>query len=314
MDLKSINELLSNKSIIGEGATSFAYRVDNCYLHKRFLCLKILKNAVIMKDSSIQKSKSHKKEEEEAFWDEEDSNERKEEKELNFDMIKELCLEFETLNKLNHPNIVKAYAFYFGDEKTNPAILLEYCKYDLTKVINRLHDYQLVGVIYEICSAMKHVHACKIIHRDLKMANILINLKKHVKICDFGIAREMDLETYTTLTKGVGTLAFMAPELFSEDSKYDEKVDLYSFGVVMYYIVTKGQMPKFNPKVGYESIKMPSIINKLSQSIIKRCWSKDPSKRPSFEEIIELIVRNNFMLIDGIEDDIPQLKQHLGLK
>lgn len=59
---------------------------------------------------------------------------------------------------------------------------------------------------------------------------------------------------------------------------------------------------------------MPNIINKLSKSIIKKCWSSNPSKHPSFEEIIELTVRNNFMLIDDIEDNIPQLKEHLGLE
>lgn len=124
----------------------------------------------------------------------------------------------------------------------------------------------------------------------------------------------MDLTTYTSLTKGIGTLPFMAPELFIKDFKYTEKVDLYSFGVVMYFIVTKGGLPDFNPKVGYENIKLPNTINKLSQSIIKRCWSSEPEKRPSFEEILNLIVKNNFKLIDGIESKIPQLKEHLELK
>ena len=56
-------------------------------------------------------------------------------------------MEFETLNALNHPNIVKAYGFFFGDGKTNPAILLEYCKYNLYKAINQLQNHELVGVI-----------------------------------------------------------------------------------------------------------------------------------------------------------------------
>lgn len=59
---------------------------------------------------------------------------------------------------------------------------------------------------------------------------------------------------------------------------------------------------------------MPNIINKLSKSIIKKFWSSNPSKLSSFEEIIELTVRNNFMLINDIEDNIPQLKEHLGLE
>ena len=286
-------------------------------MHKGFLSLKILKDAVIKKSITNQEPKEQEKDKEKSFWkEEEESNESKKEdsNEINFDIVKKLCIEFEILSKLDHPNIVKTYGFYFGDDVTNPSILLEYCRFNLSKVIDRLENFELVGVIYEICSAMNHIHKCNIIHRDLKMSNILINLKKHVKICDFGIARSMDLTTYTSLTKGIGTLPFMAPELFIKDFKYTEKVDLYSFGVVMYFIVTKGKLPEFNLKVGYENIKLPNTINKLSQSIIKKCWSSEPEKRPSFEEILNLIVKNNFKLIDGIESKIPQLKAHLELK
>ena len=145
------------------------------------------------------------------------------------------------------------------------------------------------------------------------MANILIILKKHVKICDFGIARQLDLSTFTSMTHEVGTIHFMAPELFNHDCQYNEKVDLYSFGVVMYFIVTKGQMPKYNPTECYETVTLPKTINKLSGSIIKKCWSKEPDLRPSFKEILELIVRKNFMLFDGIESKIPQIKEHLNL-
>ena len=314
MDTETVDKLLSNKKeIIGEGATSTVYKVDNYMTHKGFLCLKILKKAVVGRIDSSEASKSKKK----SFWsEEEETSESKKESEieLNFDFVKILFSEYEILNCLHHPNIVKAHGFYLGDPTHNPAILLEYCKFNLGQVIHQLEDFELVGVIYEICSAMKHVHSKNIIHRDLKMANILINLKKHVKICDFGIAKGIDLETYTSLTHGVGTLAFMAPEIFDENIKYNEKVDVYSFGVILFFILTKGKMPKFLKKEKYESLSLPNSINELSCSIIKRCWSLSPEERPSFEEILNLTVSNNFMLIDGIEDEIPQLKKHLGLE
>lgn len=89
---------------------------------------------------------------------------------------------------------------------------------------------------------MKHVHTNNIIHRNLKMRNILVNSKRHAKVCDFGIAKQIDPTTYTSMSTRSGTPAFMAPELFDEDSKYTEKVDVYSFGVVMYFAVIKGQL------------------------------------------------------------------------
>ena len=56
-----------------------------------------------------------------------------------------------------------------------------------------------------------------------------------------------------------------------------------------------------------------AAINNLLQQIIKNCWVVEPDERPSFDEILQLIVNNNFMIIDGIEGKIRQLKKHLGI-
>ncbi|KAK8850059.1 hypothetical protein M9Y10_018170 [Tritrichomonas musculus] len=310
LDTAIIDQLLTKKTLIGEGATSTVYKVINCFSHKGFLVLKILKGVLFRKNDLTEAVN----EDEKSVWKEEEDDETKKEEEIDFDKVKNLYSEYEILFQLSHPNIVKAYGFYLGDKTHNPALLLEYCKFNLDKVIKMkaLKDFELVGVIYEICSAMKYVHAHKIIHRDLKMTNILVNLQKHVKICDFGIAKSIDMTTYTSMTHGVGTLFFMAPELLNGNQKYDEKVDVYSFGIIMYFIVTKGELPDYN-QAGYESFEIPKKVNKLCQKIIKSCWSKDPKRRPSFDMILQEIVRNNFMLINGIESNITQLKEHLGI-
>ena len=141
---------------------------------------------------------------------------------------------------------------------------------------------------------MNYVHQNKLIRWDLSIRNILINSEKHVKICDFGISKVIDLTTLTSLTHGVGTLAFMAPEIIKEDTNYIEKVDVYSFGVVMYFIVTKGQMPKFTGVGNYTDLKMPSNINKISSKIIKDCWSLQPERRPSFRTLLDIISKKKF--------------------
>lgn len=92
---------------------------------------------------------------------------------------------------------------------------------------------------------MKYIHNKNIIHRDRKMRNILINTQKQVKICDFGISKYIDLIALTSNTHDIVTLAFIAPEMFKENEKYNEKVDVYAFGVEMYYILTKVSIPKF---------------------------------------------------------------------
>lgn len=313
-----INKLLKKKSLIGKGATSTVYKVLNCFTQKGYLCLKELSNELFTEDTGKKPTKKDDYSDEfRSDEDEDDFEEEEEENEIILDMdkIRQLCNEYELLFKLEHPNIVKVYGFYLGDRKHNPAILLEYCKYNLEDAIKKkVTNADLVSFIFEICAAMKYVHKYKIIHRDLKMKNILITSKKHVKICDFGISRSMELTTYTSRTIGIGTLPFMAPELFNQKGKYNEKVDVYAFGVVMYFILTKGEMPDFTGIGEYGNLRLPKSINKLSQSIIKKCWSKSPSERPSFKEIKNQIIENEFSLINGIEDEVQSILDHLGLK
>ena len=89
---------------------------------------------------------------------------------------------------------------------------------------------------------MRYIHSNNLIHRDLKPDNILLSHSKHVRISDFGLTKENDL-TFSQ-SKGVGTLRFMAPELFEVDEnneriqRYNNKVDVYSFGIILIYIVT----------------------------------------------------------------------------
>lgn len=142
------------------------------------------------------------------------------------------------------------------------------------------------------------------------MSNILLDDNNYIKICDFSLSTSKDLESL--ITKGIGTLPFMAPVLIDE-SDYNEKIDVYVFGVVIYFIVTKGQLPKRKGfRNSYESIEFPKSINNLSKSIIRKCLYSS-QKRPSFAMILNEIVKNNFTLFNEIERKIPRIKKHLGL-
>lgn len=318
LNTQMIEEMLKKKSTLGKGATSTVIKVLNNFTNKGFLCLKIL-NSELFRKSTNQKAIKNEDDLDDFGVDDDDDNfgeeEKEEEIEIDVDIIKQLYNEYELLLSFDHPNIVKVYGFYFGDKTHNPAILLEYCKYNLEETMKKkITDADIIGFIFEICSAMKYVHKKKIIHRDLKMKNILINSNKHVKICDFGIAKVTDLTTYTSLTKGIGTLAFMAPELFNQNEQYNEKVDVYAFGVVMYFMLTRGMHPNFTGIGEYQKLELPNSINQLSQSIIKKCWSKSPNERPSFKEIKKQIIESEFKLIDGVDAEIPNILNHLGLK
>ena len=154
-----IEELLSDKKLIGKGATSTTYKVTNFITNKGFLCLKIL-NEIFFSSESESDKKTKKSEDKSSGWSEEedsdneskddDDDDDEDKAEISIEKIQQLFNENELLNGFNHPNIVKVFGFFYGDKKCNPAILLEYCKFNLEKAIKKLDDIDLVKSFIEI--------------------------------------------------------------------------------------------------------------------------------------------------------------------
>lgn len=109
---------------------------------------------------------------------------------------------------------------------------------------------------------------------------------------DFGLCAliELDAETLSRTTMK-GTLKYMAPEIFQERKDYDEKVDVYAFGVVVYLILTKGEFPKISVAdvSAGKKADIPDSITDFSRELIDRCWSCQASERPSFAEICDTL-------------------------
>lgn len=192
---------------------------------------------------------------------------------------------------------------------SNVLTLLELCEKNLRDRISLMDDI-------EISQAMESVHATRMIHRDLKPENVLFDSDGHVRISDFGVACIVDVEGQTqSMTSCVGTLKFMAPELLNESTTYDNKVDIYSFGVVLFFILSSGMMPKISiaEQSCGKKAQIPSCINKVSHELISACWSTSPSDRPSFTEILSTIKKSNFRIIDGVEKKISAIKDFVKL-
>eukprot|EP00002_Diphylleia_rotans_P038490 TRINITY_DN8774_c0_g1_i7.p1 TRINITY_DN8774_c0_g1~~TRINITY_DN8774_c0_g1_i7.p1 ORF type:complete len:230 (-),score=40.13 TRINITY_DN8774_c0_g1_i7:79-768(-) len=211
--------------------------------------------------------------------------------------------EVSIMQKLHHPNLVRLV----GACTTVPdlAIITEYVGLgDLRSILSRgtlkWTDELRIKIAQGIACGMSHLHRMHppIIHRDLKCSNILISDDLVPKVCDFGFARTKARNQVMTRC---GTLAYEAPEILSGKS-YSEKVDVYSFGIILWEIET-GQIP-------YKDMDSSSIVefvvcgNRLKvpsgQSVIKaamtNCWHQDPSNRPSFElltDMAEFFARNH---------------------
>lgn len=222
--------------------------------------------------------------------------------------LKKIHHEYEIINGLNHSNIIKTFGFYFGDnDEHKPSILLEFVPLNLNNVVKKMTEIERVTTIFEISTALKALHEAHLIHKNLKPENILISDDKHAKVSDFGFLKEN--------TDDFGTQKFMAPELLNNFTNYTEKVDVYSFGVIVFFILTKGMYPKItiDDVRNGQKAPIPNNLNMVSKHLINLCWKTEPEERPSFSEIIEIIKNSNFMLIDGVEQKEPQIKKFLGI-
>ncbi|KAK8883703.1 hypothetical protein M9Y10_042801 [Tritrichomonas musculus] len=219
---------------------------------------------------------------------------------LNATKVRNFIQEYEIMNILHHPNVLDAIGIFMSSASIPPCILLEYCPTNLQKAVESMSfsNTETVKVIYQIAEGMKYIHSKKVIHRDLKPTNILLSSDGTVKICDFGISKLMTIEEQT-MTRGLGSQKFMAPEILNEEDNYDEKVDVYSFGVVVFFVLSSGQLPKiklFDIPKGKKA-EIPPSFTEFSKNLINDCWNLDPKDRPSFEEIVDRMIKNNFNLV-----------------
>ncbi|KAL9271405.1 Serine/threonine/tyrosine-protein kinase HT1-like protein [Drosera capensis] len=218
--------------------------------------------------------------------------------------------EVNMMSRVNHDNLVK----FIGACK-NPlmVIVTELLPgMSLRKYMTSLRPRQLelsVALSYalDVARAMDCLHANGIIHRDLKPDNLLLTAnQKSVKLADFGLARE---ESVTEMmTAETGTYRWMAPELYStvtlrqgEKKHYNNKVDVYSFGIVLWELLTN-RLPfegMSNLQAAYaaafkqERPKIPEDTSPDLAFIIQSCWVEDPNLRPSFGQIIRML--NEFL-------------------
>ena len=153
--------------------------------------------------------------------------------------------EVNILRKVSHPNIVKIYEFY--EIKDNYYLIFEFCKYgELFKFIKfHLSEKQLCVLFYQIFSALVYLHENKIIHRDIKLENIMIDsIEKDnitcepyffIKIIDFGSAKFLSEKKKEN--EIIGSSYYIAPEVLKQN--YNEKCDTWSAGVLLYMLLTK---------------------------------------------------------------------------
>eukprot|EP01121_Diplochlamys_sp_Union-15-3_P005607 TRINITY_DN1593_c0_g1_i2.p1 TRINITY_DN1593_c0_g1~~TRINITY_DN1593_c0_g1_i2.p1 ORF type:complete len:274 (-),score=38.28 TRINITY_DN1593_c0_g1_i2:95-916(-) len=217
---------------------------------------------------------------------------------IEISFLEDFCKEVEAMASVNHPNIVK----FIGAcvESPNIGIISEYMPLGSLRSILDNKTYippeTIILLARDVAKAMKYLHLMGIIHRDLKSANLLVAADWHVKVTDFGMAKLMRESSLGNMTGNVGTLAWVAPEVLDPTVQtYTEKVDVYSYGIVIWEILTS-DMPYINVELGLRNMiiaggrpEIPEEATREWRSLINKCWHQDPSQRPSFSEILRYL-------------------------
>jgi len=263
MNKKVLNNRYEIIKKIGGGGMAEVYKA-RCRVLNRFVAIKVLRSEFVEDDEFISKFKD----------------------------------ESQAAAKLNHNNIVNIYDTGIDDD--THYIVMEYVEGTTLKEYiqnNKPLDIkESINIAGQISEALRHAHANKIIHRDIKPQNILITEDKLAKVGDFGIARAISEKTITNSDKSIGSVHYFSPEQ-ARGGYVDNRTDIYSLGVVLFEMVTgrvpfDGETPiSVALKHVNENISKPSKYNekipkKLEEIILK---STNKSQRLRYHNIDEMI-------------------------
>ncbi|XP_073150820.1 serine/threonine-protein kinase EDR1-like isoform X2 [Henckelia pumila] len=215
------------------------------------------------------------------------------EQDLNAENMEDFCNEISILSRLRHPNVI----LFLGACTKPPqlSMVTEYMEMGslyylihLSGQKKKLSWRRRIKMLRDICRGMMCIHRMKIIHRDLKSANCLVNKHWTVKICDFGLSKIM-IDAPMKDSSSAGTPEWMAPELIRNEP-FTEKCDIFSLGVIMWELCTLNRpWDRIPPErvvyaVAHEGSRLEIPEGPLGR-LIADCWAES-HLRPSCEEIL----------------------------
>ncbi|KFA63500.1 hypothetical protein S40285_00291 [Stachybotrys chlorohalonatus IBT 40285] len=200
--------------------------------------------------------------------------------------------EIEIQSNLRHPNILQLFG-HFHDSKRVFLILEFAAKGELYKHLrreNRFPEWKAAQYIAQMASALRYLHRKHVIHRDIKPENILMGIHGEIKISDFGWSVHAPNNRRKTMC---GTLDYLPPEMLkpgTSDNYYNEKVDLWSLGVLTYEFLV-GEAPfedtpvMTQRRIARADMSIPSFVSPEASDLIKKLLVLNPEKRIPLEQI-----------------------------
>uniref|UniRef100_A0A671YH63 non-specific serine/threonine protein kinase n=1 Tax=Sparus aurata TaxID=8175 RepID=A0A671YH63_SPAAU len=208
-------------------------------------------------------------------------------------LSQQLFREVRIMKLLNHPNIVKLFEV-IETEKTL-YLVMEYASggevFDYLVAHGRMKEKEARAKFRQIVSAVQYCHQRRIVHRDLKAENLLLDADMNIKIADFGFSNEFTVGS--KLDTFCGSPPYAAPELF-QGKKYDgPEVDVWSLGVILYTLVS-GSLPfdgqnlkELRERVLRGKYRIPFYMSTDCENLLKKLLVLNPVKRGSLEQIMK---------------------------
>ncbi|XP_077486578.1 aurora kinase C-like [Amblyomma americanum] len=207
-----------------------------------------------------------------------------------YSMENQLRREIEIQSHLRHPNILCLYN-WFHDE-TRIYLILEYAPqgelYHRLRLARRFTDQQAATYVYQLCQALKCCHSLKVIHRDIKPENLLLGLNGEIKLADFGWSLHAPTSRRVTLC---GTPVYLPPEMV-EQCAYDEKVDHWCLGILIYeFLVGKppfngNTMEKISEEILRGQVQFPDHVGADARDVIGKLLQRRAKDRISLDEVL----------------------------
>lgn len=194
--------------------------------------------------------------------------------------ILDLCNEITLLGQIKHPNVIGMYSSFVYSGSLY--IVLELGCIDLFSILSnfpgrRMPEYIIKNRVVEpITKALEYIHSKGIIHRDIKPENIIVMKNGETKLCDFGLScvKTIDSSLYC------GTKEFMAPEI-QMDKTYDEKIDIWAFGCVIYELIYGIQF--YKSVLGFQEIR---DVSQDAINFVRHMLVTNPLLRPSASKLL----------------------------
>jgi hypothetical protein len=237
-----------------------------------------------------------------------------------------LLAEVVSLLKMNDPCVIRIIGWSDGGQSQRGEIHMEFASNgSLDDLLGRARrGYQTVlgrltekaKLICGIVLGMRYVHSKGIIHRDLKPSNIMFDEHWRPKIIDFGMSRPES--SPGSSAADTGTIWYSAPEQLVVGGRHTRKIDVFSFGYILYEILTGNAV--FAPSEPERHVQkrirrgelpvLPHQSGTLMQGLIRRCWSVDPTSRPSFEGIFREFEECGFAILPDADPEV--IKQYVN--